>query len=471
MKTIMKKAIFIAALAASLCSCTELNIQNSLSDNDFVKMTFTADSVSTKFSIGTLSDGKYPVRWNKAANGETARIYERRNGAFGSERIVSESSSSEDGIGVSFTFSVPAASASSYEYYFISPSTYSYASGNNNIVRASIPSTYTQIPSFASPDKNAMPVIAAGGTYTSQPESFSGNFEFMGSIGKMTILNYAGPTTVSNISISFDNKSYVLGFLDYNVSTGAVSLTQSTSISGKVINLNPKNLAINAESFDVWFGIPAISLAAGEKFTLTFETASGKYIKTCTVPSGYPLTFTRGHVTGFRVDMAGVAPAAATKTLTFDFIETDSSKLPTAASTSLSDEYKNFTWPADDGNSYQFYNAGYFYHSATATNAMLAAGSEGSVFAYLGLPALAGYKLTTVALQRAYSSERQVEITSACPIGSTESLTGAVVVTVANPSIDLTGKTEVGKMYYLRALVCSNNYVDIKKIILTYTIE
>lgn len=466
----MKKALFIAALAASLCSCSELSIQNSLSGNDFVKMTFTADSVATKFSIGTLTDGIYPVRWNKAANGETARIYERRDGIFGSERITSDTSSSEDGKTISFSFTVPVASASSYEYYFISPATYSYASGSNNTVRAAITKSNTQIPSVASPDKNAMPIIAAGGTYTDQPESFSGNFEFMGAIGKMTILNYAGPTTVSNISISFDDKSYVLGFLDYNVSTGSVALEQSTTHSDKVINLNPKNLSINSESFDVWFGIPAISLAAGEKFTLTFETASGKYIKTCTVPSGYPLNFTRGHVTGFRVDMAGIAPATATKTLSFDFTEADPEKIPTTYKypTTIGSQ-GTFTWTADDGKDYEFINKGSFVHAETETFAKLYESATTTSYpGYLGLPAIPQYKLAKVEVVKYYAGDRHIEITSEWPKGDSQSLTGDITLTKTTGALDISDKTETGKVYYLHSL--QSSYVDIVKINLTYSV-
>lgn len=470
----MKKltAIILVAAAAAAMSCSKTEPLNKV-DGETIRMNVNVSMPETKVIFGNKVGDVYQLKWN--LSGESLRIYERKDAASWSSKIVTDSyTASSDRLTASFTATIPVASASTYDYYL------AYPGGSNNFqIGSGDSSNYLkiirmgtkvspQVPTAASADARYVFLIAKQEGLTSQPTELNAAFTSISSFGKMTVTGL-GATTVSKITITFNDKQYVTGFIDYRVDTDAVALTKSNSLSKNYIEIDPKNLSINSTGFDVWFGIPVQTIAAGESITFTFTTPNGDLVKTVTVPAGKSLNFQRGHTVGFTVDMSGISTdTPTTKTLTFDFIETDTAKLPTSASTNLSAEMKNFTWPADDGNSYQFYNAGYFYHSTSATNAMLSAGSATSVFSYLGLPAIPGYKLVNVALQRAYSSERHWEITSACPIGTTTSLTGDLAITTATPSIDLTGKTDAGTMYYIHAIVCSNNYLDIKKIILTY---
>ncbi|MBR1868774.1 MAG: hypothetical protein IJ799_01760, partial [Bacteroidales bacterium] len=415
--------------------------------------------------FGELAGGKFPMKWG--ASGEVLRVYERtNNSAWSAKTTTSGYTPSGDYSTAAFEVTLPSTSASSFDYWLVYPgnaNNYQIGSGDSanylNIVRMGTNVT-PQVPTATSPDNRYFFLVASKTGLTARPTGIDADFVSVSSFGKMTVTGLAA-ASVSNIRITFNDKSYVTGFIDYRVDTDAVSLVKSNSWSKNYIDINPKNISINSTSFDVWFGLACQTIAAGETVTVEFSTPGAVYSKTFTIPAGKSLDFQRGRVVGFNLDMAGVA---GKKVLTFDFTSANAEKVPVEAKTLTAITtlgLNNFTWTADDGNDYAFTNNGSFYHREEQAFAQIAPTNYG----YLGLPAIAGFKLAKIGFVRMYSGARSIEITTAAPLtDASQSLTTSDWTSATPPEIVLANPA-VNTRYYIHA---TSGYTDIVKIILTY---
>lgn len=475
----MKKIYLFAILAAAaLVSCSKTESVKAPEEGEFVTMTVNVDvnEALTRVKFIDPAGNKYPMKWG--ASDERIRVYERKdNASWPSSPIRSNASDytpSSDYATASFKVSLPASSASLYDYWIVYPggaNNYGIGSGDSsnylNIVRMGTNST-PQVPTATSPDVNYMFLVAAQTGLTAQPTAINADFQSVSSFGKMTVKGLSA-SSVSNIRITFENKSYVTGFIDYRVDTDTPTLTKSNSWSKNYIDINPKNISINSTSFDVWFGIAVQTISAGETVTVAFTTPSGDITKTFTIPSGKTLDFKRGHIVGFSVDMTGLGVA---KVLTFDFSSNADGKFYTAyKSRTAIGKKATVVWKADDGNDYTFNNAGGCYFN---TNRLTLYEPATDNAGYFGLPAIPGYRLVAIKGDRTNNTgaEVQLEITSASPkTTDSESLTGSITWAkgVANPAtINLTG-TAVNTMYYMHSL--NAKYVPFNALELTYSPE
>ena len=468
----MKKILTFAILAAAaMVSCSR--IENAPAPaGEGVKMTVNASmpgtvgDPDTRVKFDALTAGKFPMKWG--ASGEVLRIYERvDNSSWSAKTTTSNYTPSGDYSTAAFEVTLPSTAGSAFDYWMVYPggaNNYQIGSGDNptnylNIVRMGTSAT-PQVPAATSPDNRYFFLVAAKTGLSARPTSIDADFVSVSSFGKMTVTGLAA-ASVSNIRITFNGKSYVTGFIDYRVDTDAVSLVKSNSWSKNYIDIDPKNISINSTSFDVWFGLACQTIAAGETVTVDFSTPGAVYSKTFTIPAGKSLDFQRGRVVGFNLDMSGVA---GKKVLTFDFTSANSEKVPVEAKTLTAITtlgLNNFTWTADDGNDYAFTNNGSFYHREEQAFAQIAPTNYG----YLGLPAIAGFKLAKIGFVRMYSGARSIEITTTAPLtDASQSLTTSDWTSATPPEIVLANPA-VNTRYYIHA---TSGYTDIVKIILTY---
>ena len=468
----MKKILAFAILAAAaMVSCSRIEAPRAAEGEGMAKMTVNAampkdDGDATRVKFGALEGGKFPMKWG--VDGEQLRIYERTDGNSWPDAAIrtSDYTASVDYSTASFAVELPAKAATTFDYWVVYPGgANNYQIGDKdsanylNIVRMGTSAT-PQVPTATSPDNRYFLLIASQTGLGARPASLDADFQSISSFGKMTVTGLAA-ASLSNIRITFNNKTYVTGFVDYRVDTDAISLVKSNSWSKNYIDIDPKNISVNSTSFDVWFGIACQTIAAGETVTVDFSAPGAVYSKTFTIPGGKSLDFQRGHVVGFTVDMAGIA---GKKVLTFDFTTANAEKVPVEAKTLTqinSLGLNNFTWKADDNNDYAFTNNGSFYHREEQAFAQIAPTDYG----YLGLPAIAGFKLTKIGFVRVYSGARSIEITNTAPkTDPSQSLATSDWTSATPPEIVLTDPA-VNTRYYIHA---TSGYTDIVKIILTY---
>ena len=473
----MKKNNIILTLAAVAVAMSGLSCTKSDKNDNLVqeKQTtiLTADIPETKVSFQALEGGVFPLKWNN--EGERVRAYCRANDAWVPSTTSTGCDVTNEGKTANFSIDLPETDAALRHLYIISP-----ASSGYQILPANRPEDYLdiirmdskitpQIPEAASPDERYILMVSKHENLSEYPSTINLDLFLVESFGRMTVkgLNAA---SVSNIRITFPDRTYINGFLDYKISTDETILTQAGS-STNYIDIDPKNISINSTSFDVFFGIAPTTIAAGENIKFTFTTPTGDLVKEAVIPGGKTLPFSRGSVTGFDVDMTGVG-ATSTKVLTFD-LSTNSAGLETNAWSGRGNKYITFT--ANDGNPYQFHRGGgCFFNTGTNTHTIYEDTSAGATNGFLGMPALPGYKLVSIDANRSNNTGANVklEILDSCPkTETTVAMTGTITWAAGNPTpptITLAG-TAVNAMYYIHSL--EKTWVPINGLTLTYESE
>lgn len=179
-----------------------------------------------------------------------------------------------------------------------------------------------------------------------------------------------------------------------------------------------------------------------------------------------------GVVFGEDEDPDGPGPGpdpAASLELSFNFAPEVSGQMPKGA---LNPEeinayapYHSFCMTATSGKSYKFYNAGGCYHGE-GKNYMTIHDGKGT--GYLGLPAVAGYKLTQITADRTNATGATVTLEILSDVAAGTRAGGPYTWTAGAPApapIILTG-TKENTVYYIHSL--NNSYVPMNGLTLKY---
>ena len=467
------KAFAITAITAALLSCAreEFRVPSEGASGDVAVLDVTGSIPATRTSFGALSNGVYPVSWSAA--GESVRLYERVDGASWSDKNVSLAYTPSDGLTTaSFKFNIVPQIASRFDYYVVYPAnglTYQIKNTDAqdkwlNTIR--LGTAGTQVPRADGVDSRFTYLIGKKDGLTKQPSSLDVEFNHILAYGKMTVRNLAIASTdsLSAIRIAFNDKSHVVGFIDYRIDEDRVDLTRA-SASKQYIDINPKNLKVSPDGFDVWFAIAPMTVAAGESMTFSFTTGAGDVTKTVFIPEGKPMEYKRGRVLEFAVDMTGTS---IPKKLQFDFA-TDDKTLPSGARTPNGmREWFSFSKPDKlGGGDYVFYNAGGAYHG---TDRAYSTVYDGAATGYLGLPAIPGYRLSRITVDRTGATGATLYLEVVSDVASKTSITEKINFPkgiVNPPSIVLTGTRE-NTVYWLHSI--DNTYVTIADLSLEYEV-
>ena len=464
----------IAATAAALLSCAREEFRAPAQDAsaDMVPLEVTGSVPSTRTSFGTPSADSYPVSWSES--GESVRLYERVNGASWSDKNFSVAYTPSDGLTTaSFKFNIVPQIASRFDYFVVYPAnglTYQIKNVDSqdqwlNTVR--LGTVGTQVPRPGSVDSRFTYLIGRKEGLEKQPSSLDVEFKHLMAYGKMTVRNLAvaSTDTLSNIKITFNDKTHVVGFIDYRIDEDKVDLTRATA-SKQYIEINPKNLTVSQEGFDVWFAIAPMTIAAGESVTFSFTTGAGDVTKTVFIPEGKPMEFKRGRVLEFAVDMTGTS---IPKKLQFDF-STDDGTLPSMSKTP-NNAREWFSFSKQDklgGGDYVFYNAGGCYHGDGKGYSTIY--ENANTAGYLGLPAIPGYRLSRITVDRTGATGASLYLEVVSDVASKTAITDKINLPkgIANPpSIVLTGTRE-NTVYWLHSL--DGTYVLITTLSLEYEV-
>lgn len=472
-KIYISMAIAAAFSAAMMVSCAkEESFEGKNAPVETIEMSVNASmEADTKVDFGALKDGAYPVLWSKS--GEAVRVYERVDGSSWSERMNSvQYTPSEDFKTATFKLNINPKKATSFDYFVVYPSTgltYQIKSSDApdkwlNTVR--LGTAGTQTPKAAGVDSKFTFLIGSKEGLSKQPSSLDVTFKHVLAYGKMHVTDFAiAPTdTLSNIRITFNDKAYVTGFVDYRTAENMVDLTRA-SASKNYIDINPKNVNYRSGEFDVWFGIAPMTIEGGESITLSFTTKEGDVTKTAFLDQSKPMEFRRGRVLEFPVSMTGTS---IPKKLQFDFSQEDG-KLPTAAKTpNAIREYVSFKMTDQlSGKDYTFYNAGGAYHGAGKNYTTL---YDGASTGYFGLPAVPGYKLSRITLDRANATGANVYVEVVSDIANKTVIAESVLMAkgVGNPPAIVISGAKENTVYYLHAL--QSTYVPFNALTLEYEV-
>ncbi len=462
--------IFFTAVALVSCAKQEAAITDDNSCGNFIEMGVSAASPYTKTAFGEKTEGLYPVLWS--TEGESVRVYERVDESSWSAKNFSVNyEPSADLKTAQFKVNIKPQSADRFDYYVIYPgdgktfqiTTVDSPSQWLNTVR--VANSGIQTPDAAGVDHKYTFLLGKKEGLDKQPSSIDVNFAHILGYAKMTVKNLPIPAgeEVSAIKITFNDRDYITGFIDCNVETGAVALTKSTSQSVGYVEIDPKNIDVNSTSFDVWFAMAPVELAAGESLSFTFTTSTGNLTHTTNLKDA--MTFKSGIVTSFTID---AADAAVPTVLSFNLLDYVAN-IPTGVKTA--DACKQyFNIPAVDSNSgktFYFRNAGGLYRSGTNAWTTL---YDGSNTGYLGLPALPGYKLTKITATRGANSGATVTLEILEDIASKKAMTETVTWTKGSTTpapIVIDGAKE-NTVYYIHAL--GTSYVPLGEISLEYNV-
>ena len=463
----------IAAMAAALLSCAreELKAPVQGPSAETVELEVTGSVPATRTSFGTPTADSYPVLWSES--GESVRLYERVDGASWSDKNMSVSYTPSSGLTTSsFKFNIVPQIASRFDYYVVYPAnglTYQIKNLDSqdqwlNTVR--LGTVGTQVPRPGSVDSRFTYLIGKKEGLSKQPSSLDVEFRHILAYAKMTVrnLSVASTDSLSAVRITFNDKSHVIGFIDYRIEEDQVDLTRANA-SKQYIDINPKNLTVRPEGFDVWFAVAPMTVAAGESITFSFTTGAGDVTKTVFVPDGKPMEFKRGRVLEFAVDMSGTS---IPKKLQFDFA-TDDGTLPNGAKTPNGmREWFSFSKPDKlGGGDFVFYNAGGCYHGTDKTYSTL---YDGAATGFLGLPAIPGYRLSRITVDRTGATGANLYLEVVSDVASKTAITEKINFPkgIANPPSIVLPETRENTVYWLHSL--DGTYVTLATVSLEYEV-
>ncbi len=316
----MKKFTTVfAMLATILVAC---NKEEGPVSTGAVKVSIEASDAASKVEFGELSAGKRPVIWS--AKDEAVTLWEFADGAY-TQSPVSESfeRNEADKSHAIFAATLEEGSASSYDYVAVYPSSVSRNGNRSSAPTAScisyalsITATDMQKPSASGPDKDWMVLTTVKTGLTEQPGSMALAFEHQTAYGKMTFKNFplAADETLQSINIAGPSTKYFTGrrWLDYK--TGEVTAYSATA-QKSTFTIDASGISANKTSFDIWFSVLPVDLAAGEKITITAKTSANTRIAEITLPRA--LNFVKGEIADFTVNWSNYV--STDKTLVFDF--------------------------------------------------------------------------------------------------------------------------------------------------------
>lgn len=296
MKQILYRSVIAAAAAViAAAGCTAEREDSSAPQGGKYVLSVAGSYEGTKVSIGSLTDGKYPVTWSES--GETASLIELVDGELGNSVTASDPALSSENKVATFSFEMEAKEGASYDYYLYSPS--------SAVTSSSATSTVISFPTEQTPLSSSIQADAAvlSGSLTGQTAQASGtvdaSFSHLAAYGKVTFKNIglADGEALNSIYISAPDKE-VAGTYSYSLG----SLVSSSAESSKdEIKVYTSNLTVSDDGFDVWFSCHPFSLAAGDQLNFAIRTDQTVYTRNITLASA--IEFNRGQVSGLTVDL------------------------------------------------------------------------------------------------------------------------------------------------------------------------
>ena len=314
------QASVIAAASILLSSCSSGMLEDRLTaEDDGITVTIETGAQDeatpepqaesrpgSRTCFGEKTDGAYTTLWttNKSAqfsvNGDT---------------FVSATPSVSDG-GRSASFTVTFASTSATEgtvYGFSPKGTYSKngsCKGGFTTIYSTYGSTYLVIPAAQtpladSPDEAAQAVWGKAEYSDGLPTSVNMHFSHITAYGKMALQNYEGGT-VSTVSITFPT-AVAGNSVSFFYKDGTYYSTPYDE--GSLVNANVSTITIdaaNARDNVFWFGLmPVGELSSGSMVITVTDTDSKSYTRTVQLSADRSISFRKGRVTSFVVDMEG----------------------------------------------------------------------------------------------------------------------------------------------------------------------
>lgn len=312
----MKKFLFsimlIAAAAAALISCGKSPELENKSDNPEVttiKLVANAFTPETK----TVIENDYSVSWEET--GEEVKLIELKNGNI-RETYVNTGYNRVDAKNAEFTFDLfEDTDAADFDYYAVYPfEVYQSVSageyGDNDIVFY-LPEVQTP-PSGSPVDPAASILLASNENLAAQPASLDFSFKHLAAYGRMTlkgVKTLIGAETLESITIYAAGKAVSGGMHYYfapNANNGnkpAGTMEPKPDAKKSYVVIDADNIAVSTE-FDVWFACLPFNIAGGETLQVSVSTDTKTYTKTITIPASKSLSFIKGEVSLFTVNMS-----------------------------------------------------------------------------------------------------------------------------------------------------------------------
>ena len=307
----MKKYLFLsaAALAAIFAfnSCNkEIATIEPQEEGNIVALTINAYTPSeTKAVIGDKVGDSYPVTWSDT--GESFKLIEIADpDEEGDDKYhrynINDYAVSSGNTTASFNVDLTEeTTVGKYSYFAISPQA-SYSSidvSTHNSFTIVVPTSQTPGPTTVDPA--AIVLLGSVKNLDAQAtSSLNMTFNHLTAYGKMTFKNV--PAAIKAEGITSVSVSVPAGNSYYYYRTDGY--TQSGTSSNQV-SINTTNLD-TSDDFTAWFAcIPNSISDADIVFSIT--TSSDTYQRTIHVPSGKTLSFTKGHVSSFSVDMSSAS--------------------------------------------------------------------------------------------------------------------------------------------------------------------
>ncbi len=461
----MKKTLFyLCALScAALISCNKENQAPEAVEGGTVKVVVdaTSEEGGVKAYMAELSDSKYPVYWNDV---EYASIDEF-TGTTKSQEVYSDSfvKDSQNPAKGKFTFTMAAKEGSSFDYYVITPGksstpgadnpTHGWRACKTGNISYLVNHTVDQVPLADRPDPTTHIMLATSKGHTTQQTSFNLEFKHIVSYGKMTITNFpalAQGETVTKITITAPAGKYLSGRYYEDIQTGERTPYNANNIKNYV-TINPQNITFNTTGFDVWFTCHTVDLAKDDILSVKVETSVKTYEGNLKISKA--LSFKAGVVSSFTYNWTKSQPQAETKTLTFDF-----SSCPEGWPYGQTAYKETITGGVEEEREYKLDDVTYKFSTAlcsgTTSTRSICWGYNGAKIddeinvayfliqaqRFLGLPAIEGWKLTTVKYtQLLGSATRRMYLTSAI---TAQSQQGTACVNEGGTYVNVNGQNQ-----------------------------
>lgn len=413
----MKKTLFFicAASCAAMVSCNKIDSNSAPADGTISLVALSTIDQDTKAFLGDPADNKYPIYWNDV---EKAALDEFI-GTTKSQEIQASSFIKTDASNGSFSFTLDEKEGEIFDYYVVTPGknpgettnpTHGWRACKTGNISYIINHTVDQVPLADRPDPTTHVMVAKDLGHSGQATSLNLSFSPVVSYGKMTITGFpalAAGETVTKITITTPAGKYMSGRYYEDIQTGERTPYNANNIKNYV-TIDPRNISFNTTAFDVWFTTYSLDLVAGDILSVSVQTSVKTYDANLTLSKA--LSFKTGKVSSFTYNWTKGQPEVETKTLTFDF-STCPAGWPSGESAYKSTEpgEKEFTYTLNDVD--YVFSTGVvtdvattrsvcWGYNGTAACEMLIIQNE----RFLGLPAISGWKLTTIEFCQALST-------------------------------------------------------------------
>lgn len=313
----MKKNLFaiVALSACSLIACDKQDVKITDDAPRTVEMKVLAGDASTKTELNGSA-----IIWSGT---EKLQVIEYVTGGDDDKRYFNKESSagttSDAGATMSFNVTLNTHNGgTAYKYAAVYPSSAFVGATSFGTVNFETP--YQQDPSASSYDPHAdMLISQVGEDLNSQPTSVNMAFARKVAFGKMTVKNLETTDPITKVTFSAINDAtdvILAGRSSINLNTSTVTYGSNTAQKLITLDYTGDNITLNsAAGAPLYFACFPFSLAAGDSFTVTVETATHSYTRSVTLTGDQTLAFTPGDVSRFSVNMSGITGVAKAASL------------------------------------------------------------------------------------------------------------------------------------------------------------